>query len=35
MVVMLFAEVGNVGTCGLEDPQARQAEDGYQETSAF
>jgi len=27
---MLFAEVGNVGAGGLEDPQAQEAEHRYQ-----
>ena len=27
---MLFAEVGKVGSGGLEDPQAQQPEHGYQ-----
>jgi hypothetical protein len=29
-VIVLFAEFGDVGSGGLEDPQAEQAEHGHQ-----
>jgi hypothetical protein len=29
-VAVLFTQVGDVGSGGLEDPQAQQAEHGYQ-----
>jgi hypothetical protein len=29
-VAVLFAQVGDVGRCGIEDPQAQEAEHSYQ-----